>query len=447
MTNSSALLLIDGSGFIFRAYHKMPPLTHPDGTPTGAVYGFTAMLLKLREMLPCSHAVVVFDAKGDTFRHALFPAYKAHRPPAPEDLIPQFPLVRHAAQALSLPIIEQSGMEADDIIATYALSAKAQGMEVCIVSSDKDLMQLMQDGIRIYDPMKNTYLTEDDVFTKFGVSPSQVADVQAIMGDSTDNVQGIKGIGAKGAAELIQQFGTLELMLQHANDIPQKKRRELVIEQADQARLSKQLVLLKTDCDGLPPIESCIMQPIDATRFHAYCREMNFTSLMRRVAGASPAPSTTPAVLIDKHVSPPPPRHYHLIQDMATLEHVIAAIQMAGMVAFDVETTGLDVMQAELVGISLCCEAGVAYYIPLTHVTHAATDDLFAIAPALQAGQLSRDLVLEAFTPLLTSPSIMKIGHNIKYDMHIMQRYGVNIFPIEDTMLLSYCLGAGGVFT
>jgi DNA polymerase-1 len=436
------ILLIDGSGFIFRAYHKLPPLTRPDGTPSGAVYGFTAMLLKLREELPASHAVVVFDAKGDNFRHALYPAYKAHRPPVPEDLIPQFPLVRHAATALNMPIYEQQGYEADDIIATYATQAADAGFEVCVVSSDKDLMQLLNSAITLYDPLKAAYITEAEVQAKFGVPPEQVVEVQAIMGDATDNIIGIKGIGAKGAAELITQFGSVEAMLERTHEITQKKRRELVEEQGEQLLLSKQLVTLKRDCTNLAPLDALTLPAIDAVLFAAFCAEMNFKTLARRVQEKYGAPITE---VQEKKVSHSTRAALHLVQDEATLQQVIAQIMSVGMVAVDTETTSLDATQAELVGISLCCNDANAYYIPLAHVTQKAGQegDLFTQATALQTGQLPFHATLDALRPLLTSPSLLKIGHNIKYDAHVLRRYGIELTPIEDTMLLSYALGAG----
>ena len=468
------ILLIDGSGFIFRAYHKLPPLNRPDGLPTGAVYGFTAMLLKLREDLPATHAVVVFDAKGDNFRHEIYPAYKAHRPPAPEDLVPQFPLVRDAAEALNLAIIEQSGMEADDIIATYAKSASAQGYEVVVVSSDKDLMQLLDHPqIALYDPLKATYITHDDVMKKFGVAPAQVPDVQAIMGDSSDNIMGIKGIGAKGAAELIQQFGSLEAMLANASQITQKKRRELVEEQAEQSRISMQLVRLKDDVADLPNVDNYALKPVDSSRFTAFCAEMNFKTLERRVREKygieTPHPNPPPQggrgqteLVAPKFLNAKKApsllagegwgggydnityqKQYILIQDMELLQQVIAEIKQTGILAFDTETTSLDAIQAELVGISLCTQAGTAYYIPLAHKNSQAGMLSFEESHNESLKQLPFEQVITALKPILESPEILKIGQNIKYDMQVMRKCGVEISPFDDTMILSYCLNAG----
>lgn len=460
------LLLIDGSGFIFRAYHKLPPMNRADGLPTGAVYGFTAMLLKLREELPASHAVVVFDAKGDNFRHALLPTYKANRPPAPEDLIPQFPLVRDAAEALNMAIIEQTGVEADDIIATYAKQASEQGLKVCVVSSDKDLMQLLQlENVTLYDPLKAKYINHDDVFAKFGVTPAQVPDVQAIMGDSTDNIAGIKGIGAKGAAELVQQFGSLEAMFAGAKDIAQKKRRELVLEQSEQARLSMKLVLLKDDVADLPDIADYVLHPIDAPRFSEFCAEMNFKTLERRVREkyGNNSNAKNISIVAGEHVKKERApvgeargtehNNYILIQELAHLQQVIAEIEAAGVVAFDCETTSLDAMQAELVGFSLCTKAGKAYYVPLAHKCNQSSE-LFGndndthshennTPKQTSLKQIKLSDAITAIKPILNAPHILKIGQNIKYDTQIMRHHNVEIAPYDDTMLMSYSLNAG----
>ncbi len=440
--NSNTLLLIDGSGFIFRAYHKLPPLTRADGTPTGAVYGFTTMLLKLREETQATHAAVVFDAKGKNFRHDLYEAYKANRPPAPEDLIPQFPLVRDAARAMSLPVIEQEGVEADDIIATYAKQGAQQGMQVSIVSSDKDLMQLLGDGVTMFDPMKNKPLTLEDVEAKFGVTPDQVVEVQALMGDSTDNIPGVPGIGPKTAAELIQRFGTLENLLDHTHEITQKKRREMLETHRELALISKQLVTLKADCDGLPDVDSFGMPDFDVARLLEFCEEQNFTTIGKRLrkhygVETAETDSSASAALSDK-------RDYHTITTIEQLQEVIRQIEQVGHVAFDVETTSLDATQAELVGLSLCSEIGTACYLPLQHKqADSAGGDLFAQQTTLAGGQVPLQEALSALKSMLESPAILKIGQNIKYDALVMRSYGIDITAMDDTMLLSYCLGAG----
>jgi DNA polymerase-1 len=461
MNAPSRLLLIDGSGFIFRAYHKLPPLTRPDGTPVNAVYGFTTMLLKLREAMHASHAVVVFDAKGKTFRHALYPAYKAHRPPAPEDLIPQFPLVREAASALSFPIIEQEGVEADDIIATYAVQASAAGMDVCIVSSDKDLMQLYGNGVTLFDPLKNMSVTEAEILDKFGVAPAQVIDVQALIGDSSDNIPGIKGIGVKTAAELIAQFGSLEALLDRAAEIPQTKRRELIANGREAALLSRQLVTLKTDCMGLLPLESLTLPRFDAEAFAAFCVQQGFKSLVKKagvanVGEARPHPNLlprgegiiTPLASQETLFKPSPSGRglgegtkYQLVQTIEALQALLLRHADIPVMACDVETTGLDAMSAELVGVSLAWREGEGYYLPLAHKSHAQAE-LGALDTA-SPQNLPMQEALAALKPLLEDAGTLKVGHNIKYDLLVLQRYGITVAPYDDTMLLSYLLGAG----
>ncbi len=432
-------MLIDGSGFIFRAYHKLPPLTRLDGTPTGAVYGFTTMLLKLREEMEASHAVVVFDASSITFRNDIYLDYKAHRPPPPEDLVPQFPIVRQAASALNLDIVEQEGVEADDVIATYAKHALAEGFEVALVSSDKDLMQLMAHGVTMFDPMKNAWMGLEDVEKKFGVLPHKVIEVQALMGDSVDNIPGVPGIGPKTAAQLIGEYDTLENLLDHAEEIPQKKRRETLIEFKEQALLSKQLVTLKDDCEDLPDFKEYELKAIDASKFADFCFEQNFKTLRNRVeqkygADAAPKPEAHDAVETD----------YQLVTNMDALHQLIAECKAARVVAFDVETTSLDATQAELVGVSLSTQAGKAYYVPLNHKTQPEEQGgLFEQEDTRLRDQVPFDAGLAALKLLLQDDAVLKIGHNIKYDMLVMRSYNVSVAPVEDTMLISYCLNAG----
>jgi DNA polymerase I len=442
-TTPSRLLLIDGSGFIFRAYHKLPPLNNPHGTPVNAVYGFTTMLLKLREAMHATHAVVVFDAKGKTFRHDLYAEYKAHRPPAPEDLIPQFPLVREAASALSFPIIEQSGMEADDIIATYAVQGAAAGMEVCIVSSDKDLMQLYGKGIGLFDPMKNATITQADIMAKFGVAPEQVIDVQALIGDSSDNIPGIKGIGVKTAAELITQFGSLDALLDRAAEIPQAKRRELIMQGREAAELSRQLVTLRTDCVGLLPLEALRLPRFDAQIFAVFCNEQGFKSLAKKAGVANVGEARHKPTVAQPSLPPhnASEKHYQLIQSMEALHALLLQHTDLPVVACDTETTGLDAASAELVGISLAWREGEAYYLPLAHKTHAQAE-LGALDTA-SPQNLPMQEALAALKPLLQGSGVLKVGHNIKYDLLMLSRYGIDVSPYDDTMLLSYLLGAG----
>ena len=435
------LLLIDGSGFIFRAYHKLPPLSRADGTPTNAVYGFTSMMLKLRETMSATHAVVVFDAKGKNFRHDLYVDYKSHRPPAPEDLLPQLPLVREAATALGLAIIEQEGMEADDIIASYATCATAAGLDVCIVSSDKDMMQMLSASVSMFDPMKNAPLTETDVVAKFGVMPDKVVEVQALIGDSSDNIPGVKGIGVKTAAELIERYGTVENLLAHTHEITQVKRREMLENGREAALISKQLATLKRDCTDLPSYETFAMQPIVPATLKAFCEAQGFKSLVGRIKGAqsTPAATNTPEKKIPSGETIA--TSYQLIQTMEGLHALIDRIHTAPYVAFDTETTSFDATRAELVGISLCLTEGEAYYLPLAHKSHAQAE--LGAAQDAGAQNLPFDEALAALKPILEDPAILKIGHNIKYDCVVMAGYRIHVGPYDDTMLLSYVLSAG----
>ncbi|MFS4438134.1 DNA polymerase I [Paracoccaceae bacterium GXU_MW_L88] len=440
------LELIDGSGFIFRAYHALPPLTRKsDGLPVGAVSGFCNMMFKLlqedRGSDAPTHMVVVFDAKGETFRNQIYDQYKANRPPMPEDLRPQIPLTRDATRAFNVSCLELEGYEADDIIATLAIQARDAGARVTIVSSDKDLMQLVGGGVEMFDAMKNNRIGREEVEAKFGVGPERVVDVQALAGDSVDNVPGAPGIGIKTAAQLINEFGDLDALLEGAETIKQPKRRETLIEKADQIRMSRDLVLLKQDV----PLddEDYSVRAFDQGLLD-FLNEMEFRTLTRRVADAlgqePPEPPAVEEAAEEVEQLPIDHEKYETIRDMDALHRWIAAIRERGAVAFDTETTGLDEMQAELVGISLSCGEGKACYIPLTHKE--GEDDLFGKAK-LADGQLPLEDVLDALKPVLEDPSILVIGQNIKYDLKIMARYGIALASIEDTMLLSYAQNAG----
>lgn len=434
------LYLVDGSGYIFRAYHKLPPLTNPQGTPVGALYGFTTMLMKLQQDLTDqeepTHLAVIFDAARKTFRSDIYPEYKANRPPPPEDLIPQFPLTRDAVKALGIPCIESPGFEADDIIATYAELAKNKGWRVTVVSSDKDLMQLVDDKVDLFDSLNNRHLGADAVVEKFGVPPEKVIEVQSLMGDSVDNVPGVPGIGPKTAAELIQIYGDLETLLSRAEEIKQPKRRQNLIEFAEQARVSKQLVTLKRDVDLPVPIDDMEIKIPEPDPFLAFLDEHGFRSLKAKVAtsdgtprgdGPAPAPASTDI-------------EYECVRDEKALHKWVRQIEEAGVVAVDTETTGLDAMACDLVGISLSTAPGSACYIPVGHTGSdggglALEDD----APQ----QLALDTVLDALRGVLADPAILKIGQNLKYDLLVFTRYGVRVAPIDDTMLLSYALDSG----
>lgn len=452
------LHLIDGSGFIFRAYHALPPLTRKsDGLPIGAVSGFCNMLYKFVEDQKGAdaptHVAVIFDHKGKTFRSDIYPAYKANRPPAPEDLVPQFPLTRDATRAFNLACIEEKGFEADDIIATLAVQARDAGGRVTIISSDKDLMQLVGGGIDMLDPMKNRRIGIAEVEEKFGVRPEKVIDIQSLAGDAVDNVPGAPGIGVKTAALLINEYGDLDTLLARAGEIKQPKRRQTLIDFADQIRISRELVTLKTDMVMDVTLESLEVQDLVPADILGFLAEMEISVLTTRIAsklgveaptikggassGASSPPESGAAVATQV---PFDASKYECVQDAAALQLWIDRIVERGYVAVDTETTGLDEMQVDLVGICLCVTAGEACYIPLIHKE--GEGDLFG-GSALAAGQMPVDEVLAMLKPILEDASILKIGQNMKYDAKIFARVGVCVTPIDDTMLMSYALHGG----
>lgn len=447
------LHLIDGSGFIFRAYHALPPLTRKsDGLPVGAVSGFCNMLFKFVEDnkghdAP-THCAVIFDAKGKTFRSDIYPAYKANRPPAPEDLVPQFPLTRDATRAFNLACIEAEGFEADDIIATLAVRARDAGARVTIISSDKDLMQLVGGGVEMLDAMKNKRIGIEQVEEKFGVGPDRVIDVQSLAGDSVDNVPGAPGIGIKTAALLINEYGDLDTLLERAGEIKQPKRRQTLIDFADQVRVSRELVTLKQDMDMDFDFTEMEVRDPDPETCLGFLTLMEFRTLAARIAGklgVEPPVVADPAVLGAAPVPASAAKgfdadKYECVRDMAALQVWIDRITDRGWVAVDTETTGLDEMVVDLVGICLCVEAGEACYIPLAHKN--GEGDLFGGAE-LAEGQLDAATVLAALKPVLEDPAILKIGQNMKYDLKILRRQGIEIAPIDDTMLLSYALHGG----
>ncbi len=446
------LSLIDGSAFIFRAYHALPPLTRAsDGAPMGAVSGFVNMLWKMVEEnkgpdAP-THIAVVFDKGSHTFRNEIYDQYKANRDEMPEDLRPQIPLTRKATKAFNIACLETEGFEADDIIATLARQAKEAGGRVTIVSSDKDLMQLVGDGVEMFDAMKNTRIGVDGVEAKFGVGPDKVIDVQALAGDSVDNIPGAPGIGVKTAALLINEYGDLDTLLERAEEIKQPKRRQTLIDHADQIRLSRQLVTLDQDMDLPYSLDSLEVQEPVADDLLAFLTEMEFRTITRRVAEALGAEvpviqDTAPAAEEDKPEAQEfDTAAYVQISDAAALEEWIAKAHARGWVAIDTETTGLDEMTADLVGISLAVEAGEAAYVPLTHKT-SAQDDLFG-SGELAEGQMAADEALSLLKPLLEDESVVKIGQNMKYDAKIFARHGIEIGPIDDTLLMSYAMYAG----
>ncbi len=480
----SHVYLIDGSGYIFRAFHALPPLTRPsDGLPVGAVHGFCAMLWKLladsRKSSGPTHLAVIFDASEKTFRNEIYKDYKAHRPPAPEELVPQFPLIRDAVKAFNVACVEQLGVEADDLIATYAVQAVGAGADVTIVSSDKDLMQLVRPGISMLDTMKNRTIGPDEVREKFGVTPDKVVDVQALAGDSTDNVPGVPGIGVKTAAELINEYGDLETLLLRAGEIKQPKRREKLTEFAMQARLSLDLVTLKQDCDLDVPIERLGVQEQNAKVLLGFLREMEFATLTKRIAeglGAEVPPPAGPKARAETHASVPDgsatrtpagdksvapgeasPQasiaaisaklkslpvdrsKYETVTELPQLEAWIDKARAAGRFAFDTETTSLDPMQADFVGFSMAITPGQACYVPLGHRAATGAFDFGDAHPK----QVPVAEALALLRPLLEDASVLKIGQNLKYDCLVLARHGIALSPLDDTMLLSYALDAG----
>ena len=445
------LHLIDGSAFIFRAYHALPPLTRKsDGLPIGAVSGFCNMLQRYVEGNAggdVTHVAVIFDKGSHTFRNDMYDQYKANREAMPEDLRPQMPLTREATHAFNIACEEKEGYEADDIIATLAVQAREAGGRCTIISSDKDLMQLVGGGVEMFDAMKNNLIDRDGVHAKFGVYPERVVDVQALAGDSVDNVPGAPGIGIKTAALLINEYGDLDALLERASEIKQPKRRQTLIDNADQIRLSRRLVLLddKTPLDfTLDDLE--VREP-DPDKLLKFLTEMEFRTLTKRIADTlkveapaipEPLPSADApqieAVPFDKAV-------YTMVSDAATLQTWLDKIYARGYVAVDTETTGLNDMTADLVGISLCVEAGEACYIPLIHKANRG-DDLFG-SDDLAEGQMALEEALGMLTPMLCDPAVLKIGQNMKYDAKIFAQLGVSVTPFDDTMLMSYAMHAG----
>jgi len=458
--------LVDGSGFIFRAFHALPPLNRADGTPVNAVLGFSNMLWKLIGETDADHIAVIFDASRLTFRNRLYDQYKAHRPEPPPELIPQFRLVREATEAFNVAQVEMVDYEADDLIATYANLARAAGATVTIVSSDKDLMQLVTEGVGMYDPLKQRAIGPDEVREKFGVGPAQVVDVQALCGDSVDNVPGVPGIGVKTAAELINTYGTLEVLLERAPEIKQPKRRQSLIDFAEQARISKALVQLKGDVEVPVPLADLCLRPSDPAKLQTFLQAQGFRQLMSRVqartpgvqAAASPSGAAMPAPVAPRALAPVPeaPRalgsdtpvppaavekRYELVQAEADLDRWIARAEAEGVVAFDTETNSLDAVLAEVVGVSLAVAPGEACYIPLAHVGEAAGE--LNLSGAERPQQIPLDVALARLKPLLEDPAVLKVGHNAKYDIQIFRSYGIEVAPVDCTMLLANTLEAG----
>ncbi len=443
------LILIDGSGFIFRAFHALPPMTRPDGTPVNAVFGFTNMLAKLLREHVGTHIAVIFDAGRLTFRNRLYDAYKAHRPPPPEELIPQFALIREATAAFCVPSIELADWEADDLIAAYTVAAEDAGGQVTIVSSDKDLMQLIRPGVEMLDPIKQKPIGPAEVMEKFGVTPDKMVEVQALIGDSVDNVPGVPGIGPKGAAQLINEFGDVESVLAAAPAMKPSKRRDMLIEHAEKARISRELVKLRADAPLPTPVDQLLACEPDKPKLATWLRAQGFRSVVSRMGldgETAAAPQTVEAAPRRSQAALPLPMEaraapeagavgfgpYVTLTTEPALREFLAETQGCGFVAIDTETDGLDPMRARLVGLSLAVAPGRAAYVPLRH-------ELLDPLP-----QLPVEVVIAALDPVLTDPAILKIFHHAKFDMLVLMRAGfAPPAPYDDTMLISYSQEAG----
>ena len=445
---AARLILVDGSAYIFRAFYALPSMNRKDGTPVNAVFGFTQMLMKLMQDEAPDHAIVVFDTARATFRNDIYPEYKANRDAPPEDLVPQFDLVREATVALNLPIAELEGFEADDLIATYAKLGEEAGMEVVIVSSDKDMMQLVRPGVTMLDPMKQKRIAKDEVIERFSVPPDKVVDVQALAGDSTDNVPGVPGIGVKTAAELINSYGGLDELLERAGEIKQPKRRELLIEHAEMARVSRELVRLKDDAPVPVAIGDAAFKGPEPDTLRAFLEEPGFKRLLARLEGASPGGGAAPPAATTKRQSgrpQPDGRGYTLVDTAEALRGWVEEAEAAGVVAVDTETTSLTASEAALVGVSMATAPGRACYIPLRHGDAGGKQgglDLNGPRPE----QVPFAEALEILTPLLADPAVLKVGHNIKAATHVLARElngGCAVHPVDDTMCLSFVLDAG----
>jgi DNA polymerase-1 len=439
----SHLYLVDGSSYIFRAYHRLPPLTNKHGLNVGAVYGYTTMLWKLADSLDKAdgptHLAVILDASESTFRNQMYDQYKANRPPPPPDLVPQFPLIRDATRAFSIPCLEEMGLEADDIIACYAKAALAEGWHVTIVSSDKDLMQLIEPGLDMLDTMNDRRIGREEVIEKFGVPPEQVGEVLALMGDSVDNIPGVPGIGPKTASKLIQEYGDVEAVLAAAPEMKPSRMRDNLIEHADKARLSRRLVELICDSPLPAPLDTLEIKGIPEAPLREFLEDHGFKSLLARLATRSDAaPLSSQPTQAEVRPEPKIDRSlYETVTDEAVLDRWIAEAFAKGRVAFDTETDGRDCVSAKLVGISLATDCNKACYIPLEH----GGDDMFAERP----DQLASELVLGKLKPLLEDPAVLKIGHNLKFDWVVLNRRGICVAPYDDTLVMSFNLDAGGL--
>ena len=432
---SQRLILVDGSGYIFRAFYALPPMSREDGTPVNAVFGFTSMLLKLSEDMEGENILVVFDAARTTFRNAIYKEYKANRSEPPEELVPQFDLIKKATTAIGLKSLEVENYEADDIIATYVKIAKKENIETLVISSDKDLMQLIQDGVSLYDPMKNIKIGPEAVLEKFGVSPDKVIDVQALAGDSSDNVPGVPGIGVKTASQLINEYGSLEKLLDNASSIKQEKRRESLLNNAELAIVSKKLVSLFSDVPIPYKISDLKWTPRNDDNLLAFLKENNFKRLENRYFDPEQAGNSQPE---SKNIE----QNYNLITKLSDLQNLIDECIKCGVIAVDTETDSINAVQANLVGVSISTKPGTAYYIPLRHIENSLPlliDEKLDQKDKIE--QINFDSAINLLKKILQDPSIIKVGHNIKYDMLVFsqKRNGsINLYPVHDTMCMSY---------
>ena len=432
---SQRLILVDGSGYIFRAFYALPPMSREDGTPVNAVFGFTSMLLKLSEDMEGENILVVFDAARTTFRNAIYKEYKANRSEPPEELVPQFDLIKKATTAIGLKSLEVENYEADDIIATYVKIAKKENIETLVISSDKDLMQLIQDGVSLYDPMKNIKIGPEAVLEKFGVSPDKVIDVQALAGDSSDNVPGVPGIGVKTASQLINEYGSLEKLLDNASSIKQEKRRESLLNNAELAIVSKKLVSLFSDVPIPYKISDLKWTPRNDDNLLAFLKENNFKRLENRYFYPEQAGNSQPE---SKNIE----QNYNLITKLSDLQNLIDECIKCGVIAVDTETDSINAVQANLVGVSISTKPGTAYYIPLRHIENSLPlliDEKLDQKDKIE--QINFDSAINLLKKILQDPSIIKVGHNIKFDMLVFsqKRNGsINLYPVHDTMCMSY---------
>ena len=439
LASGKRLVLVDGSGFIFRAYHALPPLKKSDGTPTGAVSGYCNMLFKLINEIKefkATHIAVIFDHKDKTFRSDIYQNYKANRPPPPEDLVPQFQLIRDATEAFGFIAIDKKGYEADDIIATLSKKATEEGAIVTIFSSDKDLMQLVSNDIKMYDPIRNIFIDIDRVKEKFGVTPDKVIDVQALVGDTVDNVPGVPGVGVKTASSLISEFGNVETLIEKCNTINKDRIRKLISDNVDKIILSKRLVTLHKTIEIETKLEDLELTTLNLEKLLVFTKMMELNTLSKRISSQLQESNSSKTSKDDQRELKPTKR-YEIIQTENALNRWCEEILEKKFFAIDTETTSLDTLNAELVGISMCIDLGKACYIPIAHQTNQTE------YKDIEGKQLDKDIVLKRLQPLLADESILKIGHNIKYDIKVFDKYKCQVNSFDDTMLMSHCINGG----